>query len=168
MDGQIDMRSASATEFRELLGRFATGVAVITAADATGRVAAMTASAVTAVSLDPPLLLVCVNHEDPLHDMLHDASVFAVNVLARDQANLSDRCAAAPARDRLGGVRYRSGPDGVPLLDGVAAQILCVPWGVYPGGDHTIFVGRVTGGTTSDAMPLLHWQGRYTTTGDDA
>ena len=160
------MRSASASEFRQLLGQFASGVSVITAA-ADGRAAAMTASAVAAVSLDPPLLLVCVNHADSLHDLLHQAPVFAVNVLAGDQAVLADKCAAAPAEHRLAGVPHQSGPHGVPLLDGVAAQILCAPWCAYPGGDHTIFVGRVTGGTRSDSVPLLHWHGHYTTPADE-
>jgi len=160
------MRSASASQFRQLLGQFASGVAVITAA-ANGRVAAMTASAVAAVSLDPPLLLVCVNHTDPLHDVLHQASAFAVNVLAGNQAALSDKCASAPAQERLVHVPHQLGPRGVPLLDGVAAQILCEPWCAYPGGDHTIFLGRVTGGAASDSVPLLHWHGHYTAPADD-
>ncbi len=154
--------SASSTQFRNLMGRFASGVTVVTATDTRGEPAGMTASAVAAASLDPPLLLVCVNHEDPFHDVMQTAPIFAVNVLAADQEAMS-QFFAGDASERFDHVLYRRGPDGLPLLDGVVAHILCERVDELKAGDHTIFLGRVTGGAAFQQPPLLHYRGRYST-----
>ncbi len=159
------MQSVTPRGFRTLLGHVASGVTVITAVDHRRQVGAMTASAVSAVSLEPPLLLVCVNHNDPLHELMRRAVVFVVNALAKGQENLSRQFSGAP-ENRFYNVNQREGPDGVPLIDGVVAQIVCEPWQAVPAGDHTIFLGRVTGGTHSDRSPLLHYRGQYATTSD--
>jgi flavin reductase (DIM6/NTAB) family NADH-FMN oxidoreductase RutF len=123
----------------------------------------MTASAVSAVSLEPPLLLVCVNLRDPLHEVLSEATSFAVNILASDQAWLSDQFAGKPDR-RFENVDYTTAATGVPLLNGTVGSVVCTPWQSYPGGDHTIFVGTVIEGTAFDRRPLVHFHGGYATT----
>jgi flavin reductase (DIM6/NTAB) family NADH-FMN oxidoreductase RutF len=154
---------ANPSQFRQLLGRFATGVTVVTALDAQGRPAGMTASAVSSVSLEPPVLLVSVGHQADFHPIIAAAPRFAVNVLAADQENLSRQFAASNA-DPFAGVRYRSGPHDVPLLEGVVAHILCDLWSREEAGDHTVFFGLVTGGETFDRPPLLYFRSRYTST----
>ncbi len=158
--------SVSTAEFRELMGRFASGVTVVTATDAGGQPAGMTASAVAAASLDPPLLLVCINHDDPFHEVISAASTFAINVLAGDQQAIS-QFFAGDAAERFCHILYRKGPDALPLLDGAVAHILCERTRAFPAGDHTIFLGRVTGGTTFQQIPLLHYRGRYSTPATD-
>ena len=156
------MNSASIAEFRELLGRFASGVTVVTATDRNGKPAGMTVSAVAAASLEPPLLLVCINHEDPFHAVISAAATFAINVLADDQEAIS-RFFADEAAERFRHVLYRQGPDGLPLLDGTIAHIICERSDAFSAGDHTIFLGRVTGGATFQQIPLLHFRGGYST-----
>ena len=151
--------------FRQLLGRFATGVTVATTLDRAGHPVGMTASAIAAASLDPPLVLLCVNPEADFHAALSAAPAFALNVLASDQEMLSRRF-AADGIERFAGVAYTAGPGGMPLLTGAIAHILCDPWGRYDAvGDHTIFVGRVTGGSASDGEALIHYRSGYTSTG---
>lgn len=147
-------------EFRRLLGSFATGVTVVTTLDREGEPAGMTASAISAVSLEPPLLLVCVSLAAELHPVLSVASEFAVNVLARDQEHLSRRF-ALEGIDRFAGVALTRSLEGLPLLDGVVAHILCRRHEVTLAGDHSVFLGRVVGGETFDRQPLLHFRGRY-------
>ncbi len=159
------MPPADPTQFRQLLGSFATGVTILTALDPNGRPAGMTASALASVSLDPPLLLVCVDRHADFHPAMAAARRFAVNVLAADQERLS-RQFAATGGDRFAGVAHRAGPDGVPLLNGVVAHVLCEPWGRHEAGDHTVFFGLVTGGQTFDQPPLLYFRSRYTSTGE--
>jgi flavin reductase (DIM6/NTAB) family NADH-FMN oxidoreductase RutF len=154
-------RPADSTQFRQLLGRFATGVTVVTTLDTAGRPAGMTASAVASVSLEPPLLLVCVGHQAEFHKAMSAAEHFAVNVLAADQEHLS-RQFAAIGSDHFAGVSYHEGPQGLPLLDGVVAHVLCDRWGRHQAGDHTVFFGLVTGGEAFERPPLLYFGSRYT------
>jgi flavin reductase (DIM6/NTAB) family NADH-FMN oxidoreductase RutF len=153
------------TQFRQLLGRFATGVTVVTALDPQGRPCGMTASSVSSVSLEPPLLLVCVGHQADFHPVMSTAPRFAVNVLAADQESLSRQFAASDG-DRFSGVRYQKGPHGVPLLEGALAHLWCDRWGQHEAGDHTVFFGLVTGGETFDRPPLLYYRSQYTSTQD--
>ena len=149
-----------AAQFRQLLGRFATGVAVLTARRGDGRPVGMTASSVASVSLDPPLLLVAVAHTNDMHDALLGAAHFAVNILAEDQEALARRFAEVEA-NRFNGVGFREGHQGVPLIDGVLAHIECAKQSAVPGGDHTVFFGLVTGGEVSERRPLLYYRGGY-------
>ncbi len=147
-------------KFRELLGRFATGVTVITTVDGDGKPAGMTASAISAVSLEPPLLLVCVNRATEFCRTLGGSLRFVVNVLAQDQQDLSRRF-AAEGIDRFAGVSYRIGANGLPSLDGVVAHIWCEVEETKEAGDHVVFFGRVVGGESYDRPPLLHFRGSY-------
>ncbi len=146
--------------FRQLLGRFATGVTVLTTRDGRGRPIGMTASSVASVSLDPPLLLVCVERRHDMHPAMQAASRFVLNVLAADQEALSRRFAAEHP-DRFDGVGYSENEDGLPLLDGVLATIECEKHGETTAGDHTVFLGIVTGGSVTDRTPLLYYRGGY-------
>jgi flavin reductase (DIM6/NTAB) family NADH-FMN oxidoreductase RutF len=146
--------------FRDLLGSFATGVTVLTTVDATGRPAGMTVSAVSAVSLVPPLLLVCIDRDADCHDTLRAGSGFVLNVLAAGQERLSARF-AAELPDRFQGVAHDRGPGGLPILEGTVAHIRCELDQLVTAGDHTIFIARVGGGETHDRKPLLHFRGAY-------
>jgi flavin reductase (DIM6/NTAB) family NADH-FMN oxidoreductase RutF len=156
---------AKPTQFRQLLSRFATGITVLTACDAEGRPAGMTASAVSSVSLEPPLLLVCVGHQAEFLKVIRVAPRFAVNVLAAEQEHLSRRF-AVPGAEQFAGVPHHAGPGGLPLLDGVVAHVLCERWGQHDAGDHTVFFGLVTGGETFDRSPLVYFRSGYTSTRD--
>ncbi|MGH7674030.1 MAG: flavin reductase family protein [Gemmatimonadales bacterium] len=148
--------------FRELAGCFATGVTVLTTRTTEGTPLGMTASAVAAVSLDPPLVLVCVDRRHDMHPALGAARHFVLNVLAADQEPLSRRFADV-TDDRFAGVAAHDNAAGVPVLDGVAAAIECERQGAVPAGDHTVFFGLVTGGQTAARDPLVHHRGTYTT-----
>ena len=150
--------------FRDVIGRFATGVTVITAAH-DGKVRGMTANAVSSLSLEPTLLLVCVQRDASLHEVLQAATGFAVNILAADQRHLSELFARKGELDRpMGGTAFRPGDvTGAPLLAGAIGWFECRHHAAFEGGDHTIFVGQVTGVEMArpEAEPLLFYAGRY-------
>ena len=147
-------------QFRELMGRFATGVTVLTVNGPDDRPLGMTASSLASVSLVPPLVSVCVNHEAQLHDSMLAAPVFVVNILESGQEALSRRF-ADPHEDRFDGVGYHRSPEGLVLLDGALAHIECDRFASFPGGDHTIIIGRVIGGSVGEGRPLLYYRGGY-------
>ncbi len=153
-----------ATSYRRIIGQFATGVTVVTTA-VDDRFHGITANALTSVSLDPLLLLVCVDKEAHGHEELTDAGRFGVNILSDEQEDLSNLFAtkAAPEQGQLrGGVPYPLGPHGTPLLEGCLAYVECDIVDSHKGGDHTIFIGQVLGAETlREAPPLLFFQGRY-------
>jgi flavin reductase (DIM6/NTAB) family NADH-FMN oxidoreductase RutF len=148
------------SQFRQLLGRFATGVAVLTVTTPQGHPLGMTANSVSSVSLHPPLLSVCVDREAEMHDAILKAREFVVNILSSPQEALARRF-ADEHEDRFDGIGYRLSPEGLVLLDGALAHIECVRQAEYPAGDHTIVLGRVVGGATTDGRPLLYYRGGY-------
>jgi flavin reductase (DIM6/NTAB) family NADH-FMN oxidoreductase RutF len=146
--------------FRSVLGRFASGVTVVTARDAAGTDHGMTASAFCSVSLEPPLVLVCIEQTADMHAVLAHASELAVNILASGQEALS-RHFAEPADDRFDGIGYTRGTTGAALLEGTLAAIECTIVARYPAGDHTIVVGEVIAATANLERPLLYYRGGY-------
>ncbi len=146
--------------FRYVLGQFASGVTVVTTA--TGEVYhGITVSSFCSLSLDPPLVLVCIDKRVRSHDALVQAGVFAVNILAQENEHLS-RHFASRSEDKFSSVPYHLGETGTPLLDGVLATLECRLHAQLPGGDHTIFVGEVISTTTrDDTDPLLYYRGGY-------
>jgi flavin reductase (DIM6/NTAB) family NADH-FMN oxidoreductase RutF len=130
----------------------------VTAAD--GRLLGMTANSLASVSLYPPLISVCVDHAAEMHDAILKVQQFVVNVLSSSQETLARRF-ADQHEDRFDGVGYQLTPDGLILLGGALAHIECQRCAEYPGGDHTIVVGRVIGGSTSRGRPLLYYRGGY-------
>ena len=144
--------------FRQLLGRFATGVAVVTTRAPDGRPVGMTASSLASVSLRPPLLSVSIDHAATIHEAILAAPAFVVNVLEESQEAISRRF-AEDHPDRFDGIGYRLGDHGVVIIDGAHAWIECERHELVEAGDHTIVLGRVTGGTTGDGRPLLYYRG---------
>ena len=153
-------RGVEPPQFRQLLGRFATGVTVITCRTAKGDPVGMTANSLSSVSLEPPLVLVAVEKVHEMHGALESATHWVFNILAAEQEALSRRFAGAEP-DRFKGVSYRENDRGIVVLDGTVAHIECEKRTAVPGGDHTIFIGLVVGGDVTDKRPLLYYRGGY-------
>ncbi len=149
-----------ASSFRSVLGRFASGIVVVTVRDPEGKDHGMTVSAFTSVSLEPPLVLVCVDRGATMHDSLYAAERFAINLLSDQQEALSRRFAET-RDDRFDGVGYTRDVSDAALLDDALASLECTTWARYDGGDHTIIVGLVDHATARDARPLLYYRGGY-------
>ncbi len=161
-------------EFKQALGRFASGVTVVTV-HSEGQDHGMTASAFSSLSLEPPLVLVCIQNKNRSYGLIEQSGSFAVSILARDQEALSNRFAGGFIDDEGRWQRWPEDKDkfadlsltrgtssGAPMLDGALAQLDCSLEAIVPGGDHGIFVGRVEGLQLSeDATPLLYFGGRY-------
>jgi 3-hydroxy-9,10-secoandrosta-1,3,5(10)-triene-9,17-dione monooxygenase reductase component len=147
-------------EFRRVLGHFATGVTIVTTCDGDAAPAGLTVSAFASLSLDPPLVLVCVDHKAQSYTALRESGRFAVNVLAVGQEAASRRFASTRL-DKFDGLPYHVSDFGVPLLDEALAHIECVKVSTHVEGDHTIFVGRVERAKASPGEPLLYYRGRY-------
>ncbi len=150
-------------DYRRLIGCFATGVTIITMARG-DEVRGMTANAVTSLSLDPLLLLICVDKRTITHQFLEQAQAFAVNILAEDQEQVSRALASHDSEDarRLIGYRYHVGQTGAPILDDCLAYVECRVTEILPGGDHSIFIGKVEAGDVMrDVPPLIFFRGKY-------
>jgi flavin reductase (DIM6/NTAB) family NADH-FMN oxidoreductase RutF len=147
--------------FRSVLGRFATGITVVTTRDAEGRDMGMTVSAFCSVSLEPPLVQVCVDHAASLYAALAASTRYGVSILASEQEALSRRFATAESTRRFDGIGYRRGESGVLLLDDALAQLECRIVASHATGDHTMFVGEVESATARSARPLLYYRGGY-------
>lgn len=145
---------------RKVMGRFATGVTVVTTGGPMG-MHGLTANAVTSLSLDPPLLLVAVDKRSQTLEFIKANRCFAVNVLRLDQEEISQRFARPGPKDFLGLDLITDATDA-PIISGSLAYADCRLYDVLPGGDHEIFVGEVVGGAASDeADPLLYFAGAY-------
>jgi len=154
-----------ADDFRQVLGHFASGVTVVTTLDAEGRPAGLTASAFSSVSLDPPLVLVCVAHTAQSYPAFHAHGKFAINVLGTDHERVARRFASTSSgAEKFSDTGYRPGALGLPILADALAELECTIVHAYPAGDHTIFVGRVEAAQCrGDAglEPLLCYRGRF-------
>jgi flavin reductase (DIM6/NTAB) family NADH-FMN oxidoreductase RutF len=153
----------SAVEFREAMAHFATGVTVVTSIGEDGEPVGTTANAVTSLSLDPPLLLVCFDLSSTTLGAIRSHGAFVVNVLGHRQRHLSANFARRGLAAAWDGVRHRRGPTGSPRLDGVIAAVECTVEHALPGGDHEIIVGRVRHVETNGdgSAPLVFWRGGY-------
>ena len=147
--------------FRSVLGRFASGITVVTTRDGEGRDVGMTVSAFCSVSLDPPLVQVCVDHAASLYAALVVSTRYGVSILAAEQEALSRRFATAESTRRFDGIGYRRGESGVLLLDDALAHLECRIVASQDTGDHTMFVGEVESATARNARPLLYYRGGY-------
>lgn len=151
----------SKDEFRSAMSRFASGVTVVTTQNESNQPHGMTVSAFASLSLEPPLVLVCIDKRTSIHSLLAEGHYFAVNVLAEEQEIVSRRFASRDT-DRFSGTGYADGITGVPMLSDVLAAIECRVVYTYPGGDHTIVVGEVERTIVSDGKPLIYFRGGYT------
>ncbi len=148
-------------DFRTTLGRFATGVTVVTALDLDGKPIGLTVSSFNSVSLAPPLILWSLSLVSPHFESFRKARRYAVNVLSAEQQKFSDRFATRND-DHFADLPQHVGLGGVPLIDGCCAWFECVGEAQYPGGDHIIFVGRVERYAPGAAdLPLIFHNGRY-------
>ncbi len=152
---EIDERA-----LRHALGRFATGVAVITTCTADGKLEGLTVNSFASVSLDPPLVLWCLQRTAPSFQSFAAAGVFAVSVLGADQHALSHRFATAAAH-KFGSVDHLPGFGGAPRLADALAWFECRTERTVDGGDHVIFIGRVLRAGYRDGEPLVYSAGRY-------
>jgi flavin reductase (DIM6/NTAB) family NADH-FMN oxidoreductase RutF len=148
--------------FREVFGHFASGVAVITSAGASGG-GGMTANALCSLSLDPPLALVCFQEDARTLPIVRDARRFGVNVLAAEQEHLAGVFASkVPEQEKLASVAHAF-VEGVPVIDGVLAWAVCDLRDLIDGGDHTIAIGQVIAMGYGDGEPLVWYRGEYRT-----
>ena len=146
--------------FRRALGQFATGVTIVTTVDEEGAPTGLTVSSFNSVSLEPPLILWCLDRNALSMPTFERAPFFAVHVLSQAQMELSNRFAKSGI-DKFAGVDYEPGLGGVPLFSGCAARFQCATAHQYAGGDHVIFVGEVKVFETAEQPPLIFHGGRY-------
>lgn len=147
--------------FKEALRGWASGVTVVTAR-AGDKIHGMTVSAFSSVSADPPLVLVCANRGSTTHGIIEEGGVFAVNILAEHQQEVSNLFASSKFEDsRLDRVSWTEGETGAPLIEGALASLECRVANAHHEGSHTIYVGQVEAVRTSDATPLLYYKGGY-------
>jgi flavin reductase (DIM6/NTAB) family NADH-FMN oxidoreductase RutF len=157
--------TVSAERFREVLGHLAGGVCVIATREPEGRARGLTATAVCSVSLDPPLLLVCLDASSKTHDAITASGFFAVTFLGAQDSPIADRFASG-AEDKFGSIPTREMATGAPILDAGLGYCDCVVVNSVTAGDHTVFIGRVETADISERVggsvtPLIHYRGEY-------
>jgi flavin reductase (DIM6/NTAB) family NADH-FMN oxidoreductase RutF len=157
-----DQRTSSVdpSTFRSVLGRFVTGVTVITTRAPDGRRAGVTVSSFNTLSLDPPLILFSLALKAPSLSVFRAADRFAVNILAEGQEHIA-RQFARPADDKFEGIEVEDGVDEVPLIAGALAHLECDVTDRYPGGDHEIVLGRLHRTSASERAPLVYHRGQF-------
>lgn len=148
-------------EFRRILGHWATGVAVVGTRTPSGTPIGLTANAVTSLSLQPPLVLVCVDRTSDSHDHISDTAAFTINILDADAERIARRFAEDDGDRKFDGVAWSERVTGAPVLDDALAWVDCRVTAQHSGGDHSIFIGEVVAGEAQDGVPLLFYRGGY-------
>jgi len=157
----IPLSPVATAEFRRALGQFATGVTVVTALDASARPEGVTVNAFASLSLEPPLVLVCLIRATRLLPIFESAGHFAVNVLSVNQHHLSVAFSRVDD-DRFQGVSWRTWASGAPILEGCVANLECARIGRHDGGDHVILIGQAERLAYDEKRaPLLFARGDY-------
>ncbi len=149
--------------FRQVMGKFATGVTIVTLKNKSG-VHGLTVNAFTSVSLDPPLVLICIQKNGVSHTNISQTEYFVVNILSNDQQELAERFANAElnSRERFKNVSYQMTGRGVPILRGNLGHLECRIVDRFDGGDHTIFLAQVESAEVSEGKrPLLFYASQY-------
>lgn len=152
--------AVSSEEFRRACGRFATGVSVASVVDCTGTPHGLTVSSFTSVSLEPPLILICLGHAVTNIEDFRRARHFGINVLREDQRLISERF-AQKGYDRFDGIGWLAGETGVPLITTALATMECATHQRFAAGDHDIFIGEVVHTWIRDGSPLIYYASRY-------
>lgn len=152
----------SNVEFRAALSNFASGVTVVTTTDAGGKMHGITVSAFCSVSLEPPMVLICIEKTTASHYAFEESEIFVVNILEESQADVSAHF-ASPYMDKFDGVDYKLGSLGAPILNGAIVNLECRLRHSLNGGDHSIFVGEVDNTIFRIGRPLLYFNGNYRT-----
>ena len=148
--------------FRKAAGRFATGITIATVVDTEGAPHGLTVNSFTSVSLQPPLVLVCIAHAAFTLERFRTAKYFGINILASDQRDLSDHF-ARKGHDRFATIEWTPGETGVPMLPGALATMECEVYSTVRAGDHDIFIGQVMRIEMQEKRPLLYWSSGYHT-----
>lgn len=150
--------------FKKTMSFFPTGVCVITCKDEAGNNLGITINSFNSVSLNPPLILWSINKNTHSAEVFTHTKHFVVNILASDQATISNQF-ASPIKDRFQGINYHTGIADTPILNGVTAYLQCKKWQAYEGGDHDIIIGEVIDSFTDDSKKaLVYYKGNYTAT----
>jgi len=153
--------SVDQLEFRSVMGHFATGVTIVTTHDGDGKISGLTANAVASVSLEPPMVLVCVDKKSDSYPMFGASQAFAINILSNGQETLSRRFAKSGG-DKFTGIGFRIGVSGSPILNDTIAFLDCQVRYEFDAGDHTIYIGEAVDiAVSSDSDPLLYFRGGY-------
>ena len=145
---------------RQIMGHFATGVTVITTKDRAGTPFGLTANAFTSLSLNPPLVLICIDKAVQCYPCFEESKLFAVNLLSEEQEEISRRF-ATKGIEKFAGIKWHPSESGIALLDGAMGHIECKVVHSYDGGDHTIYVGEITDAAASGDRPLIFFKGKY-------
>ena len=145
--------------FRDILGRFATGVTIVTLLDSNNRLSGFTASSFCSVSLDPPLVLICLEYGSRCYEHFSERQAYTIHILDSEQENAA-RAFATPGLDRSGACEWRVNERGFPVLSRFHAALECRLFREYEGGDHAIIVGRVERIHADDGQPLLCYDGQ--------
>ena len=156
----LDPMSVTQEAFRAALGSFASGVTVVTTKDVRGKLLGITVSAFCSVSLEPPMVLICIEKTAGSHYAFEESNVFVVNILREGEAVMSERFASLH-EDKFAGLDFQRGMDGVPVLSDALAVLECRVKFSYHGGDHSIFVGEVENVKVDNGDPLLYFRGHY-------
>lgn len=144
---------------RKSLGKFSTGVTIVTSIDGDGIPIGMTVNSFSSVSLDPALVLWCIDIKQPSYDAFMVAKGYAVNILSKDQSDLCYKF-SSQNHDKFENVNWKKSENGFPLIENSLAWFDCKKWNYYSGGDHQILVGKVTSFNSSDLKPLTFWNGQ--------
>jgi flavin reductase (DIM6/NTAB) family NADH-FMN oxidoreductase RutF len=151
-----------ARALRDTFGRFATGVTIVSTVSESGEFFGLTANSFTSLSLDPPLVLFCLDYNAMSFEAFHEAGHFVVNVLSEGQEELSTHFARSSV-DKWNGVDFETWTSGCPVLPGSIAVMECITAARHEGGDHLIIVGQVEQirYDQSETKPLLYYKGQY-------
>jgi flavin reductase (DIM6/NTAB) family NADH-FMN oxidoreductase RutF len=147
-------------QFKSSLGRFASGVTVVTTKDNDGKLHGLTVSAFSSVSMNPPLILVCIHKNTGSYSSFEESKAFVVNILEESQQQISNHF-ASHSDDKFSGQNYELNENGLPILADCLVNLECSLKHSYDGGDHTIFVGEIEKTTVRDGKPLIYSQGKY-------
>lgn len=161
MDQQTD-RDAS---LREVMSSYPTGVTIVAAREGEGEPFGLTVNSFTSLSLDPPLVLLCIGHSSASHDRLIASKAFSVSLLAGDQGAIADRFATDPSEGRFHELDWAAGLLGAPLIGGAMAWLECSRHEVLAGGDHSILIGRVEHSVVTGRNALVYQRGRLSSLG---
>ena len=145
--------------FREVISNFMSGVVIVTARH-DDTIQGMTVSAISSLSLEPPMLVICLNRKARTQELVHQSGAFAVNILGEEQGHLADRF-ATPQEDRFAGVPHHPGLTGAPVLDGVLGVIECRVDEAVTGGSHRVFLGQVVHAEAGQGSPLAYYRGKF-------
>ena len=153
------MNTLDSKFLRKTLGKYSTGVTIVTSIDNNGNPIGMTVNSFTSVSLEPALVLWCIDKKQPSYNSFMDAEGYAVNILSKAQNDICYRF-ASQIDDKFENINWRSSLNGFPLVENCLAWFDCKKWNYYSGGDHQILVGEVTSFNSSELEPLTYWNGQ--------